>query len=322
MAEITRRKFLAGAALAVPTVAYSYYVGLDGLKEDARYIMPDSYQKYMIADSHAHPNRPKDIVELERLLKHLFRKDVTMQSISSILKKNYHWAYEMLKDDLQSFCSSDYYRGEYKLIMSDEYATVVSHGNRQLAFVRSQELTCLSPRKKEVHLCIEGMPYFNDLELSPEQVIERTLNENATVIFNHPYTYPAEYLLYWIASGEHEEYLESLMQFDGLFVESFNSMNVLHMAASNGKAETLARNYGKVMVASTDCHKSEFGSTLRQLGNAGFYVPEIDFSSLTGREIIQLKKESAQNSPGLYKNYCPLTVFFDVMMMPRINRLL
>src|SRR3989338_642920 len=315
---MSRRKFLTGAALALPAAAYYNYAGSDGFEESLRYLLPDSFQEYLIADSHAHPNRPENIKELDRLLKHLFRKDVSMQSISAILKKKYYWAYETLKEDLASFCSSDYYKSDYQLIMSDEYATVVSSQNRRLAFVRSQEVTCLSPKGKEIHLCIEGMPYFKDLVLSPEHVIEKTLNENATVILNHPYTYPTKPLIYWVASGEHEEYLKSLMQFDDLFVESFNSMNVLHMSASNGKAETLANNYGKIMVASTDCHKSDLNLTLEQLGNAGFYVPELDFNSLTGREIIQLKKELAKNSPGLYRNYCPLTTFFEVMMVQRI----
>lgn len=322
MVGISRRKFLTGAALALPTAAYYNYAGSDGFEEDARYLMPDSFQEYLIADSHAHPNRPNNVTELDLLLKHLFRKDVAMQSISAILKKKYYWDYETLKDDLESFCSNDYYKNNYQIIMSDEYATVISNKTKQLAFIRSQEVTCLSPEGNEIHFCIEGMPYFKDLMLSPEQVIEKTLNENATVILNHPYTCPTKYLLYWIASYEHEDYLKSLMQFDDLVIESFNSMNVLHMAASNGKAETLANNYGKVMVASTDCHKSDLDLTLSQLGNAGFYVSQMEFNSLTGMEIIQLKKESAKNSPGLYRNYCPLTTFFDVMMTPRINKLI
>ena len=45
-----------------------------------------------------------------------------------------------------------------------------------------------------------------------------------------------------------------------------------------------------------------------------FYVEDdVDFTSMTGKEIIALKKELAKKSPGLLRRYCPWDVFFRVM---------
>ena len=322
---MTRRKALKTLGMAAGITAletagiYSYVAGLDGLKEDARYFYAQRDKtNYLIADSHAHPARPRNANELESLVQHLLRKKVAFQSVSAILKSNRTWLYEDLAGDIASFCSSN---KEYSIQMSDEHATIISYRGKKTVFIRSQELSCLSPRQKEVHLCIEGMPYFEDFYNKPEDVIYKAMEKNATVILNHPYSIPNKILAYWIANREHEQYLYGLMGWENLLVETFNSMNALHMAASNGKAEAMARKYKRTMVASTDCHFSEMNLTLKQLGNAGFYVKAMpDLSSMTGKEIIGLKRELAINSPGLFRNYCPLGVFFDVMVKSRFSK--
>ena len=317
MTQLTRRQLLKriGLVAAIPVIEtagiYAYISGVDGLKEDYRYSTEIKKEDYLLADSHAHFERPKNIDEIDSLLNYITSNNVLFQSISAILKGRGCWTYEEFRQDVTAFCSIN---KNYSIIMSDEYATVISSKGRQVAYVRSQELSCLSPRKKEIHLCIEGMPYLDDFSLKPEDAIETTLVNGGTVMLNHPYSVPNKIVRYWLADSNYEDYLRSLMHFDDLFVEVFNSMNVLHMAASNGKAESLAKEFNKTMIASTDCHRSNLELTLRQLTNAGFYVEDdVDFTSMTGKEIIALKKELAKKSPGLLRRYCPLDVFFKVM---------
>jgi len=322
MVDLTRRQALKALSMAAGISAletigiYSWIAGADGMKEDLRHISRNDVNPgYFIADSHAHPAIPNDAPGLERLLKHLFESKVIFQSLSAIEAANY-MPYEMLKENLTGFCASN---KEYNLQMSDEHCTVVSNQGRKLAFVRSQEVVCLSPYGKEVHVCAEGMPYFQDLKHSPEEVIEKGLESGSTIILNHPYAVSHKLLKYWIASGKDEEYIKGLMRYDGLIVEAFNSLNVWHMAASNGKGEAMAKEHGKAMTASTDCHNSRIELTLKQLGHAGFYVEyavkSAAFSAMSGKEIIDFKKSLAINSPGLLKNYVASNVFFRVMVM-------
>lgn len=323
---MTRRQLLKGFGLAAGTAMlgscgiYAKDAGSDGIGEFSAYFSdPIQKRKYPIADSHAHPKRPENANELEQLLKHLFESKVVFQAVSAILKSQRTWMYEQLKKDIESFTASN---NDFSLRLADDFATVVSHQGNYLAFIRSQEVTCKTPYNKEMHLCVEGMPYFEDSVLRPEEVIEPSLRNNATIILNHPYSIPTPIITYWIANGKDEDYIRKLMKYD-IFVETFNSQNVLHMAASNGKADALAKEFNKIKTASTDCHFSELGSTISQLGIAGFYVNDnLDFMHMDGLDIINTKKELAIISPGLYKNYCDLGTFFDVMMKPRLKKLL
>src|SRR3989338_5196179 len=105
MAKLTRRQLLKkiGLVAAIPAIEtagiYAYMAGIDGLKEDYQYFSESKKEDYLLADSHAHFERPKNIDELDSLLNYITSNNVLLQSISAILKGRGCWTYETFKED-------------------------------------------------------------------------------------------------------------------------------------------------------------------------------------------------------------------------------
>lgn len=305
-----------GAAGLGLTAGYGGLAGSTGLKGNAKYlanlISPEERRHRKLADSHFHMRRFKERNDVLDILGKFFA-NIDFQSISLILDENQeigskNVSYEDFILDIKEAIKGT----QYHLKFSDRYVSILSHGEKDVVFIRSQEVITTNPYSSnhQIHLCLEGTSYVKDY-CSTDEVIKFAEKDDATIILNHPFTKPVSYLRFWFPHDSEVEYLRELYQREGILVEVFNSVNQLWLSASNEKAEALAAELGKKeIIGDTDAHSTDLEKTVLQIGTAGTYIKGgEDFKSYTGKDIILWKRARLYNNKGILRNYQDLSTF-------------
>mgnify|MGYP001577280761 FL=1 len=107
--------------------------------------------------------------------------------------------------------------------------------------------------------------------------------------------------------------------------EVFNSYNTLWMFLSNARAKRLPQ-YQIAPIAGSDIHYGDNGWLARlfyfkNIGRSGIYLPKHDLTSLTGREIIELKrKDLKERKYTRVEAYTGPLTFFMTMVSPIVKR--
>ncbi len=319
--KISRRKFMLGlgASCLGLSLGYTGLVGPKGIAGNLKFakntLTKEERLPQPLADSHYHIKRHSTQQEFLKILGRFFEK-IEAQSISMnsdhIHQGKDLYTYEDFISDLESAIRGT----RYSVLFKDPYASRVSDGRKEVIFIRSQEVFTVSPKDPEhiIHLCIEGLSTYLPNFITTEEAVLKAEKENATIILNHPFSKPVNGIKWWLPNDHDIEYLIELYQRPSMIIEVFNSFNTLWMSASNEYAESLASQLKKTaMIADSDAHGSTLESTLAQIGTAGTYLPgDFDAKSLTGREIIQLKKSYFMKSPKLFKNYIDVGTFMSI----------
>jgi len=276
---------------------------------------------YILDDPHVHypyPSNKRELEETVRLMaSKLGRSAITIWAMSpqdevavkSVLR------YEDLVDvsNLGENISIDN-RGEVSIIRSRD---------ERLQVYPSQEIRTMSTIKGfEPHITAEGCLDPLKSGQDARRTIEQIHDLGGLAIIEHNATRTHPYFQYILTNPQEDAFTRELFEMVDA-TEVFNSYNTLWMALSNSKAKKEAEKYPIARIAGSDLH---FGTSSRvardfhkrRIGKTGIWLPDHDISSLTGREILELKRNDLRN--GDYERLetytDPLTFF--VTMAPSI----
>ncbi|MBI5871823.1 hypothetical protein HZB88_01940 [archaeon] len=312
-------------------------VGLTGLAilafpDCKNEIKPKMKNKIRVADSHAHFRRIDSGNDFQLLLDTAL-DNVSWQAISetnTYLSNTTRMNYEKFRGILHDFIKSGGYASDFLILFSDEYATILANkrNNAKTIFYKSQEIESFSPYSKEhlIHLVAEGTENISH-EQDAFKVIEQALKADASIMLAHPYAVECGAPKFFRYPEQKEEKtLEEIANISGIFIEAFNSNNItfvpflLDMGQANPKAKALAEKYNCKLLANTDSHPSSISFQCSQIGLAGIEeLPILDYKSMTGKEILQWKRQYLlNNSYKLKEELMPWLTFAFVMAMNKI----
>ncbi len=281
----------------------------------------------ILDDPHVHYPHPKNMNELEEtvrtIAKRLGRSAITKwamtpedeEAVKNVLR------YEFLIENIQNV-SPDIrldFRGE---------VSIIHIGDNKVQVYPSQEIrTTSSINGFYPHITAEGCLQSIKSGQDARKTIELVHDLGGIAIIEHNTTKTHPILQYTLTNPNEDRFTRELFDMADA-TEVFNSYNTFHMVASNAAAKKEADSYKIAKVAGSDLHfgassNSALKAHKKRIGKTGIWLPEHDLQSLTGKEILELKRNDLKT--GNYERletYTDPWTFFITMVPPILYRTL
>ncbi|MBI2670372.1 hypothetical protein HYX18_00100 [Candidatus Woesearchaeota archaeon] len=197
--------------------------------------------------------------------------------------------------------------------------SMIRNKDKTVEVYPSQELHTSS----HLHVTAEGCLNLLPNGLDPRKLIELIHQQNGIAIVEHPCTKNHPIFQFILTNKEDDKLTKEVIEMADA-VEVFNSYNTLWMFISNARAKKLTLNTETAKIAGSDIHYGNNDPLTRffyrrRIGKTGIFLPKHDLTSLTGREIIELKRKDLKE--GNYKRFETYTgpVTFFLTMLPPIS---
>jgi len=275
---------------------------------------------FWLDDPHAHYAPVKNKKDLEMLLKNitskLGRTAITDwgKNVNNVLK--YNDFVKAIEDysKINKDCS----------IQNKGVVSIISYKGKITEIYPSQEIRT----KSHLHITAEGCEDLIEEGLDPRKTIEIIHSYGGLALVEHPTTknHPIKQ---YTSTNEKEDKLTLEVFEMADAAEVFNSYNTLWMYKGNEKAKELVKKFNKGKIAAIAGSDSHFGLSdnltkklfYKNIGKTGIYLIKCNNSPLTGKEIIEQKREDLQKGNyEILENYTGPITFFMTMIPPIIAR--
>ncbi|MEK6937054.1 MAG: hypothetical protein AABW58_03205 [Nanoarchaeota archaeon] len=205
--------------------------------------------------------------------------------------------------------------------------SIISVGERKLQVYPCWEIKTTSPIKGFYpHITAEGCLKPIEPGQDTRKVIDLIHEQGGLANIEHITTRPHPLLQFTLTSPEENDFLNQLC-YTADSAEVFNSYNTLWMLASNAYAKRMFADQRIPKTAGSDLHFGR-GSILgryfhrKRIGKVGIWLPEHDLTGLTGREILEQKRQDLKDGNfERLETYTDPMHFFFTMIAPRFQEM-